>query len=693
MAPRDSGRRFPPAHRDPTVHRVFGVSTQDPYRWLEDSSSAETRTWEAAQDRLYAAERRTWPHRFGPRLRELYGAASEQVPAWRGDRRFFLRHIPGNEHEVLYTSAPDDLDRPLLDLAHLSDADTITLEAWEPSPDGRLVACQLAYSGSENASLRVLDVRTGGLLADDGITGCRSSPVAWLPDGRSFYYTRPEYGSDGGTAPGARPCLWWHRVGEHTREDVLVLGGQDDHRRVYDVRVSPNGRLLLVSLAAGPALSRELMLADLGSGPASQPRLRTFHPAGRARVRADAGPDGRLYLLTDENAPRHRLCVADPENPRGPWEELIPEDPWAVLARVVPLGGGLLLAQWARDAVHTVTVHRTDTGELIRRVPLPELGTVRGISVHPASEADTPGEAWIAHADMTSPPRIHRYDPRTGLMVGGTPRPSVRSRTAVTTRHVRYRSEDGTSVGMLVLAQDTKPGRPRPLLLTAYGGFGVSMSPSYQPDALAWVEAGGVYAVAQVRGGGEQGQAWHRAGTGAGKQNSIDDFHAAAEWLVDNGWTTPRQLGAVGGSNGGLLVASALVQRPELYGAAVCSAPLLDMLRYERSGMGRLWSAEYGTADDPEHVRWLLSYSPYHNVREETSYPAVLFAVFQGDTRVDPSHARKMCGALQHANRSGRPVLLRREAGSGHGKRSTSRAAALGSDVLAFLGGQLGLKG
>jgi prolyl oligopeptidase len=264
----------------------------------------------------------------------------------------------------------------------------------------------------------------------------------------------------------------------------------------------------------------------------------------------------------------------------------------------------------------------------------------------------------------------------------------------VTARQVTYRSKDGTPVRMLVISSVDAPEGPRPAILYGYGGFDISLTPAYSPNILAWVAAGGVYAVANLRGGNEEGEEWHRAGMLAHKQNVFDDFHAAAETLIRDGWTTPEQLAISGGSNGGLLVGAALTQRPELYAAVICSAPLLDMVRYERFGLGQTWNVEYGTASDPEQLGSLLAYSPYHRVVPGTAYPAVLFTVFTNDTRVDPVHAYKMCAALQYATSSGpaRPVLLRAEAQAGHGARAVSRMAELSGDTLAFAARYTGLR-
>jgi len=338
-------------------------------------------------------------------------------------------------------------------------------------------------------------------------------------------------------------------------------------------------------------------------------------------------------------------------------------------------------------------VHDLATGERLGQVPLPGLGSVAGLSERPEGGH----EAWFGYTDYTTPSAVLRFDARDSSVTTWATAPGSVQVPAVTARQVTYQSKDGTPVRMLVLSgshRDDVPEGPRPAILYGYGGFDISLTPAYSPNVLAWVSAGGVYAVANLRGGSEEGEEWHRAGMLDRKQNVFDDFHAAAETLIRDGWTTPEQLAISGGSNGGLLVGAALTQRPGLYAAVVCSAPLLDMVRYERFGLGQTWNVEYGTASDAEHLGWLLAYSPYHHVVPGTAYPAVLFTVFANDTRVDPVHAYKMCAALQHATSSGqwRPVLLRAEAQVGHGARAVSRMAELAGDTLAFAARHTGLR-
>jgi prolyl oligopeptidase len=691
---------YPPARREEFTEEIHGRLVADPYRWLEDADSEETRSWLAAQDALLAEYMAARPDRAGlaARITELLGAGAVGAPVWRDERRFFTRRAAGQDHAVLYTATPAEGERVLIDPMAIDETGTTTLDAWEPDHDGRLLAYQLSRGGDEESLLRIMDVATGEDV-DGPIDRCRYTEVAWLPGGKAFYYSRrlaPDEVPDGEEQYHRRVYL--HQVGSQARDDVMVFGAGMEKTNYYSVSVSRNGRWLIIGAAAGTAPRNDLWIADLAAAPESAPDLRVVQQETDARTGAYPGRDGRLYLWTDRDAPRGRIAVTDPAEPGyGHWRDLVPQDPEAVLADFAILDGPelerpLLLVSWARHAISEISVYDLVTGQRTGTVPLPGLGTIGGLSERPEGGH----EAWFGYTDNTTPPLVLRYDARSGTAVTWERPPGRVEVPEISARQVAYASKDGTVVRMLVISGDARPDgqRPRPTILYGYGGFDVSMQPSYSPSILAWVERGGVYAIASLRGGGDEGEEWHRAGMRDRKQNVFDDFHAAAEKLIADGWTTREQLAISGGSNGGLLVGAAITQRPDLYAAAACSAPLLDMVRYERFGLGQTWNDEYGTAADPEELGWLLSYSPYHHVRDRTSYPAVLFTVFDGDTRVDPLHARKMCAALQHATSArwpDRPILLRRESDVGHGARAVSRSASLAADTLAFLGFHVGL--
>jgi prolyl oligopeptidase len=664
---------YPAARREPIVDVMFGHAVADPYRWLEDPDSPATGAWLAAQDDLWRAAAKASPGHLSARVAELSETGLVTAPTWRGGRRFFLRQSPNQDHPVLYTVDPDGTERALVDPTAVDHAGDTTLDVWQPDPDGRLLAYQLSRQGNEHGALYVLDVDTGRVV-DGPLDRCRYSPVAWLPGGEAFYYVRTAQGS-------ATRNVHLHKVGTPGDNDVLVFGADRDPDTAYGVGISADGRWLTVAATRGSSPGNDIWLADLAGSPAERPDLRVVQEGVAARTTANVGPDGRLYVVTDRDAPRGRLCVGDPTRP-DEWRTLIPEDASSVLGDIAVLDDVLLVGR-TRHAVGEIGVHDPVTGERTGAVPLPGFGSVGTISGHG-------NEAWFSYSDSVTPRAVHRYDARTGRTSPWAAVPGVTAIPAIESHQIVGTSADGTPVRFVVFARPDTPG-PRPTILYGYGGFGLSLTPTYSSYLLAWVEAGGVFATAQLRGGGEEGEAWHRAGMREHKQNVFDDFIAVAEQLVADGWTTRERLGICGESNGGLLVGAAITQRPDLFAAAVCSAPVLDMVRYERFGTGPSWRSEYGSADDPEQLGWLLGYSPYHRVREGVDYPAVLFTSFGGDSRVDPLHARKMCAALQWASGGDRPILLRHEDGVGHARSATSRAVALAADMLAFLAAHTGL--
>ncbi|MCP2259732.1 prolyl oligopeptidase [Streptoalloteichus tenebrarius] len=695
---------YPPAERLDLVEDLHGHPVADPYRWLEDPSDQRTAAWSAAQDELTRARLDALPgrERAAARLTELVSAGSVTVPLWRAGRAFFLRREPGQEHAVLYVREPDGVERALLDPMAMDPSGLTTLDSWAPSLEGRLLAYQVSVGGDEESRLSVLDIDTGELV-EGPIDRCRYSDVAWLPGGEEYFYVRR-------LAPSLVPPdeeqfhrrVWRHRVGsDPDAEDVMVHGEGLHHTYYYGVRVSRDGRWLVVSGSKGTARRDAVWIADLAAADGPAPAMREVISDERdVRCGAWVERDGRLYLMTTLDAPRWRLCVADPATP-GPehWTELVAEEPDSVLDAVrwlpgTPDTGPRLAVLRTRHAVAEVHLHDPVSGERTETVALPGTGSLTGLTTVDDATDHSADVLWLGWTDFLTPPCVHRHrlgDEGTELVEaapGAVPAPPLR------TRQVEYASADGTVVRMFLITPTERPDQPRPAMLTGYGGFSLSQEPAYRPTALAWVAAGGVWALASLRGGGEEGEEWHQAGMRERKQNVFDDFHAAAEHLVATGWTTPERLAIVGGSNGGLLVGAALTQRPELYRAVVCSAPLLDMARYEKFLIGRIWHEEYGSADDPEALAWLLAYSPYHNVRPGVKYPSVLFTVFDSDSRVDPAHARKMCAALQHATAAHpdeHPVLLRRETDVGHSSRSVSRTVALAVDQLVFLADATGL--
>lgn len=716
---------LPPADRYPSAPRLDLVDdlptgapvaqVPDPYRWLEDADDPQTVEWSAAQDALLERQRESWAARdsFAARVRDLLGAGVVGPPVWRGDRRFFVRRTAEQEHAQLLVAEPGEggavVERVLVDPVALDPSGATTLDSWQPSKEGHLLAYQVSVGGSEESVLRVLDVATGETV-DGPVDRARYSPVGWLVGGEAYYYVRrlaPEL-VPGDEAQYHRR-VYLHRVGADPDADVEIFGAGRPITSYYGASVSWDGRWLVVSAAEGTDPRNDVWLADLDGVDPATPQLREVAVGLDARTGAHVGRDGRLYLATDLDAPRGRLAVADPQTPTPEhWRDLVPERDDAVLEDYVVLDGvGMgsaprLLVEWTEHAVSSVTDHALDDGARLGRLSLPGLGSLGGLVGRPEGGH----EVWFTYTDHTTVSQVYRYDATAatreadgGVSLWASP-PGAVDVPAAQAQQVELASADGTTVRMFVVARsdaldaDGRLQAAAPTILFGYGGFGISLTPGFSAGLLAWVEAGGVYAVANLRGGGEEGEAWHRAGMLGAKQSVFDDFHAAAQALVDGGWTTSSQLTVSGGSNGGLLVGAALTQRPDLMSAVICSAPLLDMVRYQRRGLGVSWTGEYGDADDPEHLAWLLGYSPYHHVVDGTAYPATLFTVFDSDSRVDPLHARKMAAALQHATAGEidtRPVLLRREADVGHGARAVSRTIDLTADTLAFAAHHTGL--
>ncbi|MGH3156932.1 MAG: prolyl oligopeptidase family serine peptidase [Streptosporangiaceae bacterium] len=675
----------------------------DPYQWLERADTADVLAWVNEQEATYQAVAAAWRYREPARARiaeltDRIGAVS--APRAMGGRLFLTRLLPGAEQAQLVVVEPGGAVRVLLDPGQLDPGGATTLEGWEPSQDGKLLSYQLATGGTEHSSLFVLDVDSLRLV-DGPIDRIRKTTVAWLDGHRGFYYVRRLHPS---LIPGEEQYhrrVHFHVLGSDPDADPVIFGAGRDKTQHYIVRISPDGRWLLVSASAGTAPKKDIWIADLTASPPEEPLLRIIQEGYDARssllIPARTPPNGVCYLTTDFGAPRGRVVTSTPADPcPGTWKELIREDPDTILKDVAildgpGLGGRVMLIARTRHSAGEITVHDASDGSVLDRLPVPPHGTIGALRTAPVDAY----EAWFTFSTFATPTQVYRFDARSGALErwpvpGLSAAADEAASCQIDIRQVTCHSHDGTPIRIFVITRDGALDRPRPAILTGYGGFGVSMTPSYCPEAIAWAESGGIYAVANIRGGGEEGRDWHAAGMRERKKNVFEDFEAAADCLIDNGWTTPGQLGIWGSSNGGLLAGAALTRHPEKYAAVACVAPLLDMIRYEQSGLGPSWTAEYGSAADPEQHEWLISYSPYHHIRPGVSYPAVMFVVFDGDTRVDPMHARKMCAALQCATGSDQPVLFRLERGTGHGARSVSRRTSLFADLLAFFAAHLG---
>ncbi len=673
----------PPTRRDDVVEVLHGVEVANPYRWLEDGEDPAVRAWTAAQnDRtralLDARPERAALHR---RLTELLDARMVLGARVAGDRLFTVERGGGLDQSALFVRPAGDPTaepRLLVQPQELVGDETAALDWYRPSPDGRLVALGLSTGGDERSTLRVQDTVTAELL-DDVIPHTRAASVAWLPGGEAFAYTRyPDPASVPAAERGYHRTVWWHELGDHPGHDELVYGDLPDDTAWPDVSLSRDGRWLLLHVALGWDRI-DVHLVD----------RRTGHRATAIEgVTARTGfevVDGRLIGTTTLDAPRGRVVAAPLDAPTSDrWETLVPESE-SVIEAVVATSRSLLVLS-TRTAVSRL--HRHDLhGSAPAEVALPDAGTVVALDA-----SDDRDEAWLALTSFARPPQLFRWTPEGLGGWGGGAGPVDPADFVVD--QVRYPSTDATPVSLfLVRHRHTTPGPATPTVLTGYGGFAATMAPEYSATVVAHCEAGGVWALAGLRGGSEEGEDWHRAGMRQHKQQVFDDFAAAADWLVAEGRTSREHLAIRGGSNGGLLVAAALTQRPDLCRAVHCAVPLTDMVRFPRFLIARLWVPEYGDPDVAEEFAWLHAYSPYHHVVDGTCYPAVMVTTGEEDSRVDPCHARKFAARLQAATSCGdeHPVLVRVEPRAGHGQgKPVSRQAAEAADVLTFLGISLG---
>jgi prolyl oligopeptidase len=679
----------PPATRvENRVDKLHGVEVRDPYRWLENGDAPEVKAWTEAQNQylrrmLDAVPVRSWLEK---RITLWQQTGSLGTPVARGKGRslrlFYTRRQGSQNQPVLYLrQSRDGTDRVLLDVNQLATDGTQALDWWYPSEDGKLLAYGLSASGDESSTLHVRDVATGRDLADV-IPRTRACSLAWLPDGKGFYYTR--YPAAGEVPAGEEKyhrSVYFHGLGDDPTNDTKIFGDGLSLSAWPNVQLSPDGRWLGIEVSQGWSKS-DLYLLDRRKHAPPAPVV-----VGRDAIFSFADVlDDRLYVLTNESAPRYQLFQVDPRKPgRQHWKLVIREGA-DTLESVTP-AAGKLVALYLHDAASRLRVF-SNAGKHLRDIPLPSLGTVGGI----AGRHDR-REIYFGFASFLHPTQVFRHDVATGKTSSWQALTSPVDTRRFAVEQVRYPSKDGTSIPMfLVHRKDWAKDGKNPTLLYGYGGFNVSLTPGFAAWVGPFIEAGGVYAVANLRGGGEYGEAWHKAGMLAHKQNVFDDFAAAAEYLIRDKITSPERLAISGRSNGGLLVAAAITQHPTLFKAAVCGVPLTDMIRYHLLQIARLWIPEYGSPDDAAEFQTLYAYSPYHHVKDGVAYPATLVFSAESDTRVDPMHARKFAARLQAATSSKEPILLRIEGKAGHGAgKPLSKIIAQYTDEFSFLFSELGM--
>ena len=674
----------PVTPREPVTDTLHGQRTLDPYRWLEDATSQRVGEWTDAQNARTRAALDAVPQRavFAARLRELLAVGLLETPRPAGGKLFHTRREGAQRQSVLYVrDGVGGTDRALIDPNALDAKGLVTIDWWYPSPDGRHVAYGLSRGGTEMSTLHVRDVTSGQDLPDR-IRHTQRAGVAWVPGG--FYYT--VHPAPGTVPPGDEHYhrrVRFHRLGDDPAGDPVVFGEGQAKERILAVATSPNGRWVLF-LALDGWVRSDVYLLDREHPDGG---LRTVIEGEDALTVGDAADDG-LWLRTNLGAPNYRIVRADPSEPAR-WTTVVPESEHAI--EEFRLTRDRLAVHRLEHATSRLAFWTKD-GAVDREVPLPRLGSISGTGADGGLSSDESGDlVTYTFMSFDVPPVSYAVNTRSGQQTELVRLPRPAGIPELVVEQTRYRSKDGTEVPMFLLHRaDVRANGAVPTLLTGYGGVNISRTPLYAAGAILWAEQGGLYALPNLRGGGEYGERWHRAGMLERKQNVFDDFHAAAEHLVASGWTKRERLGIQGGSNGGLLVGAALTQRPELYGAVVCAVPLLDMLRYQHLLIARFWIAEYGCSEDAEDLEWLRAYSPYHNVRPGTRYPPVLFTTADGDSRVDPMHARKMT-ALMQAESDGL-VLLRvdRDAGHGIGKPLDKQVDDV-ADMTSFLAWQVGL--
>ena len=679
-------RAYPAAPQADLVEILHGVPVADPYRPLEDPDAPAVRTWIGAQNELLRAKLDPLPGRVAirERLTELWNYERFGLPVRRGARWFFTRNDGLQNQNVLFVGpSPEASGAVLLDPNTLSADGTVALAGTAVTRDGSRLAYGLARSGSDWQEWRVRDVATGADLPDR-ISWVKFSVPAWRNDGTGFYYSRydePRAGAEKEEVNRFQK-LCFHRLGDPQSADRVIYERPDQPDWGFGGETTEDGRFLIIPVWVGTSPKNGMYVLDLAAPDAKPQPLLTAFDAKYDFV----GSDGDiLYFLTDAGAPRGRLIAVDHRQPdKSSWRTVVPQSDATLLS--AGYVGGRFFASYLRDACSEVRVF-TAAGADQGVVPLPGKGTATGFG---GSSDDV--ETFYTFAGYARPGEIVRYEIATG-------RTSVLRRPKLAfdperflTEQIFATSKDGTKVPMFVTRlKDLKPDGERPTYLYGYGGFNVSLTPSFSPAHVVWLERGGVYVEANLRGGAEYGEAWHEAGTKLKKQNVFDDFAAAAEELVRAGYTTPDRLAIGGHSNGGLLVGASITQRPELFGAAICGVGVLDMLRFHKFTIGWAWTSDYGSPDDPAEFAALRAYSPYHNLKTGTRYPAVMITTADHDDRVVPAHSFKFAAALQAAQATdGPPILIRIDVKAGHGAgKPVAKQIDEWVDVWSFLGSAL----
>ncbi|WP_366082960.1 prolyl oligopeptidase family serine peptidase [Geothrix sp.] len=681
---------YPPTRKADVVDDFFGTKVADPYRWLEDDNSAETKAWVEAQNKVTYGYLEQIPQRtkIRERITKLWDFEKYSAPFKRGKRYFYSYNTGLQNQAVLFvTEDPKAKGRVLLDPNTLSKDGTVALSGISLTEDGRLMAYSVSVAGSDWQTWKVRDVATGKDLSDE-IQWSKASGASWRKDGSGFYYSRYEAPKEGGALTGVNNnhMLCFHKLGTPQAEDVLVYQRPDQPEWYLGGSVTDDGRWLVISAGKGTNPESSLFLQDL-SKPGSP--VESFLDKMDATYGIVDNEGDRFFVSTNQGAPRNRLvAIRKGQTDPAQWTEIIPQAKGKDVLESVSLVGGRFVATWMRDA-HSAIEFYDLKGKKTGALALPALGTAGGFG---GRREDT--ETFYTFGSFTYPGTIYRLDLKTGKSdVFRTPKVAFKP-ADYEVKQVFYPSKDGTKVPMfLVHKKGLKLDGQNPTLLYGYGGFNVPLTPGFSVSRMVWLEMGGVYAMANLRGGGEYGLDWYDAGRKDKKQNVFDDFIAAAEWLIAHKVTSTPKLAINGGSNGGLLVGACLTQRPDLFGAAVPEVGVMDMLRFHKFTLGWGWKSDYGSSETREGFDTLMKYSPLHTIKPGVKYPPTLVTTGDHDDRVVPAHSHKFTATLQSAQGGPAPILTRIETSAGHGAgKPTAKAIAERADVLAFLVKNLGMK-
>ena len=678
---------YPKAKKVEQVDDYHGTKVSDPFRWMEDTKSADVQSWIEAQNKLTDSYLATIPEReaIKNRLTELWNYERYSAPGKVGNKYIYSKNDGLQNQSVLYiTDSINDPGRVLLDPNKLSADGTAALSGSSFTDDGKLWAYGVAIAGSDRTEWKVMNVETGEHLSDT-LKPNRQGGVSWLRDNSGFFYSRFPDAVAGAELKGANKFqkIYFHKLGTPQSEDFVVYERPDDGELFVGGGVTEDGNWLVISVAKGTERSNMVYVKNLSMEKAPVMGLVTDRTSSYSFV----GNDGStFYFETDKDAERGRLMSVDVLAKTPVWKEIVPQATETL--NYVQMINDQFVLNYLKDAYTQIKIVDKD-GKLVRNVELPGIGSAGGFG---GKQKDT--ETFYTFSSYNAPPTIYRYDMKTGKSTLFRKAGVKFDPTAYEVKQVFYTSKDGTKIPMFIThKKGIKLDGNNPTLLYGYGGFNVSMTPGFSVARLPWLEMGGVYVVANLRGGAEYGKSWWEGGSRLKKQNVFDDFISAAEWLIANKYTSNKKLAIQGGSNGGLLVGAVLNQRPELFGAALPAVGVMDMVRFTEFTVGAAWKSDYGDPRDPADFKALYAYSPLHNIKPGTKYPATLVTTSDHDDRVFPAHSFKYAAALQEAQAGSAPVLIRIETKAGHGAgKPTSKVIQEQADLYGFLVKNLGMK-